>query len=252
VPERRTPRRRRYPPALHADWDRVASAAAERVVPLLLALLDVRSVVDVGCGTGAWLAAFRERGVADVLGIDGPDVPAELLRIPAGRLLRADLREPIALERTFDVALSLEVAEHLPPPAAEAFVASLARAAPVVVFSAAVPLQGGHGHGNEAWQGDWARRFAAHGLAPYDVLRARVWTDPQVAWWYAQNTLVYASPEAAARHPGLRDAVPVTDPGTLDLVHPASYLDLARRSVTPGAVARALAARLRGVLGRGR
>ena len=167
-----------------------ARRSAERIVPLVLELTGALSVVDVGCGPGTWLSVFRAHGVEDVLGIDGAYVSN--LEIPDDRFQAHDLSTPLSLERTFDLAVSLEVAEHLEPAAGAALVRSLVQLAPVVLFSAAVPGQLGEGHVNERWQGDWAADFAAHGFRPHDVVRPAVWDDPTVEWWYAQNTLVYA------------------------------------------------------------
>src|SRR5205085_11975533 len=107
------------------------------------------------------------------------------------RFRAIDLREPFELPRTFDLAVSLEVAEHLPASSASAFVESLTRLAPAVLFSAAVPHQGGWNHLNEQWPQYWAEIFARHGFFPVDCLRERFWDRPNVRWWYAQNMVLY-------------------------------------------------------------
>src|SRR4029077_20979056 len=87
--------------------------------------------------------------------------------------------------------VSLEVAEHLDEAVASEFVASLVTHGAAVLFSAAVPRQGGSGHVNEQWPSYWAARFAHHGYVPIDAVRPAVWTDDRVAYWYAQNMLLY-------------------------------------------------------------
>lgn len=208
-----------------------ADPSAAVVVPMLLALTPVSSVVDVGCGTGGWLAAFRAHGVEDVLGFDGPWVAEEQLRIPRECFRRADLSAPLRLDRRFDLALALEVAEHLPPERADGFVADLLSGAPLVLFSAAIPGQGGEGHVNEQWPGWWAERFAALGARCLDPFRIALWHDERVAWWYRQNMLLFASPEALSRWPVLA-ALPPADPPRA-LVHPALWA-IARRRAEPG------------------
>jgi SAM-dependent methyltransferase len=108
----------------------------------------VRSVVDFGCGSGVWLAAWQRLVVDDVIGVDGEQARSSL-KISAERFLAADLRKPIRLGRRFDLAQSLEVAEHLPPQSASVFVETLTTHAPLILFSAAVPGQGGEHHVNE-------------------------------------------------------------------------------------------------------
>ena len=198
--------------------------AARRILDLVLPRLPpVRSALDVGCGVGAWLAVLREKGVADVAGIDGAWVDEKLLKIPADQFRRADLSGPLNVGRKFDLAISLEVAEHLPPARADGFVAELTGAADFVLFSAAIPFQGGYGHVNEQWQSYWAGRFARRGFAARDWVRPRLWTDGKIPGWYRQNLLLYV---AENRLPELRPSADGSeDPaGPLDLVHPDEYL----------------------------
>ena len=96
-------------------------ASAREVVPLIMKLLAPRNVVDVGCGSGAWAAAYKQAGAA-VLGIDGPDVRIEQLLIQPREFERRDLTEPFRLDRRFDLVNCLEVAEHLPAARAQSFV----------------------------------------------------------------------------------------------------------------------------------
>jgi SAM-dependent methyltransferase len=188
-------------------------------------LLAPRSVVDVGCGTGTWLAAFRAEGVEDVLGIDGAHMTPELLEVPVERFVVADLEGDWGLDRTFDLAVSLEVAEHLRPAAAEGFVRRLAAVAPAILFSAAIPLQGGGDHPNEQWPRYWADLFERQGHVVVDWVRPRVWDDDDVEVWYAQNILMFATPACLAEHPELAREYELHRTSPLSIVHPRVYLD---------------------------
>lgn len=193
-------------------------------------------MVDVGCGVGTWLAEFVRGGVVDVLGVDGAHVDPAMLQIPRERFRAHDLTRPLELGRRFDLAVSVEVAEHLPEAAADAFVASLVAAAPVVVFSAAIPGQGGEGHVNESWPHAWARRFAAHGHRWADPLRASLWNDPRVEFWYAQNLLVFHAPDAFPSPPW-PPGTPAGDAASLErsplsLVHPSLLAIYVKRRPT--------------------
>jgi len=208
------------------DYYRAIQAGARRsaaaIVPLVMDLAAPRSVVDVGCGAGTWLAAFAEHSVDDLLGVDSDSVDPALLEIPTEAFHVADLSRPLKLERSFDLVVSLEVAEHLPPAAADGFVESLSRLGSLILFSAAIPHQGGAGHINEQWPAYWSRRFADHGFEAVDCLRGPVWDDQRVEWWYAQNTLVFATPDELERRPALARHRVAGPP--LPLVHPAKYL----------------------------
>lgn len=183
-----------------------SSAAA--LVPHLLELYPrKRRIVDVGCGEGHFGKAFGDAGGA-VLGVDGPEAR------PIIEHQVADLREPLWLDRDFDLALCLEVAEHLPAARAADFVDELCTLAPLVVFSAAVPGQGGTGHLNEQWPGYWAELFRRRGFCGSGALRWRIWEDDRICWWYRQNLMVFAASPGGL---GLeRDGCPA-------VVHPAMW-----------------------------
>jgi SAM-dependent methyltransferase len=222
-----------YDVAFYRALDLTAGTSARRILPLLLDLVPARSIVDAGCGDGSWLAAARDCGVNDILGLDGPWIDASLLRIPADRFRRVQLDRPLALDRRFDLAMSLEVAEHLPSPCAAGFVGELVRLAPVVLFSAAIPGQGGPHHVNEQWPEYWAALFGVHGYRAIDALRWRVWGDPEITYWYKQNMLLFAAPAALAAYPALADAAAVSTGAPLALVHPEVY-GRAQKAARPG------------------
>jgi SAM-dependent methyltransferase len=200
-----------------------ARRSAREIVPLVLRLLHPRSVVDVGCGLGTWLAVFAESGVPDVLGIDGDYVNLQDLEIPKDRFLAHDLSKPLRLGRSFDLVLSLEVAEHLSEDHAATFVDTLTGLGGVVLFSAAIPFQGGTNHVNEQWPEYWAALFLRKGYAPVDCIRREVWRNESVDWWYAQNTLLFVEEDRLSRPPfaGRLERAPVSQ---LALVHPKQYL----------------------------
>ncbi|MEG4226423.1 glycosyltransferase [Microcoleus sp. N9_B2] len=210
--------------------------SAGEIIPLLLDLLQPilpKSVVDVGCGTGGWLAAFHKLGIADCLGIDGDYVDRTLLEIPLNQFKSYDLKQPLQVERKFDLAISLEVAEHLPSTCAENFVNSLTKLAPVILFSAAIPFQGGVEHLNEQWPQYWAYYFQQNGFVVIDCLRKKIWNNEKVEPWYAQNILIFVKEEHLSRYPRLVKEYQNTDLNQLAIVHPKIYfysLQVARTS----------------------
>ncbi|HET6779033.1 MAG TPA: class I SAM-dependent methyltransferase [Gemmatimonadales bacterium] len=176
-----------------------ARRSARATIGLAHEMLQPTSVLDVGCGRGIWLAEWVGKGVSDVYGIDGSYLDATTLEIAPGRFMPQDLSQPFWVGRRFDLIESLEVAEHLPESAAESFIDSLTRHGDVIMFSAAVPGQGGEYHVNEQPLEYWREKFARRGYAAYDPLRRVLRNNDQVEPWYRYNLLVYASPVGEAR-----------------------------------------------------
>jgi hypothetical protein len=161
--------------------------AANIVLPLIFQLEKPSSVLDIGCGLGTWLSASKNLGVVDYLGVDGEYVNKDLLTIPLINFKAHDLRTPLHLNRKFDLAICLEVAEHLPESSSDVLVSSLVCHADKILFSAAVPGQGGQNHINEQWPEYWEKKFAVHGFYFHDTIRPLIWNNPNVDWWYRQN-----------------------------------------------------------------
>ncbi|HVX07924.1 class I SAM-dependent methyltransferase [Humibacter sp.] len=196
-----------------------AVVAARHITGMVRTWLEPASVVDFGCGLGVWLAEWAAHGCA-IQGIDGDYVDRSALRIPERAFRAADLAQPVELERCYDLVMSLEVAEHLPAECADIFVESLTRHGDAILFSAAIPGQGGEHHVNCRWPSWWAAKFRAHGYDVFDVVRPRIWGNEDIAWWYRQNVLLYARGDAAER----LAALPVVA-APMDVVHPRWWLD---------------------------
>lgn len=200
-------------------------ASADVVVPLVCDHLSPYRVIDVGCGEGWWARRFADEG-CDVVGVDGAYVPflpaADNLRFEAHDLaqpLPRDHYDPLVCSLgSYDLVVSLEVAEHLPPHRAAGFVDDLCSLAGLILFSAAIPGQGGSGHLNEQWPAYWVALFEARGYTVSGALRWQIWGDPRVENWYQQNMLVFSdSPE---EYPALFDT-PMA--GVFPLVHPILF-----------------------------
>jgi len=195
--------------------------SARRILPILLERLNPSSAVDVGCGTGAWLSVLKELGVQSVQGLDASDLPPELRLITEAEYRYCDLSAPFHVERKFDLAISVEVAEHLCARRADGFVGDLTELADVVLFSAAIPFQGGRGHRNENWADFWNKLFQQRGFQVCDLIRPQIWNDANIAVWYRQNLFVYV--RRASPHYRLFDDVAHAFP--LDAIHPEIYLN---------------------------
>lgn len=222
-----------YSAEFYEDQSLGSRRSADTVLPIVKGMVEPASVVDVGCGVGTWLASWRALGVTDVLGLDGAWVDSAMLQIPPACFRSHDLTQPIHLERSFDLAMSLEVAEHLDARHADDFVAGLAGLAPIVLFSAAIPGQGGRHHVNEQWPDYWSEKFARHGYRAVDCVRRRVWTAP-IDYCYAQNTFLYAASHALESNAALRAELQANGCAPLSLVHPEHYRTVLKPLGKPG------------------
>jgi hypothetical protein len=189
-------------------------ASAEIVVPLLNSVFQPASVIDLGCGTGDWLSVWKRHAVSSVKGYDGVWVPPSALVISEDEFNAVDFCAAIPDMGFADLAMCLEVAEHVPASVGKQFVSVLCRTAPVIVWSAAVPGQGGYGHVNEQYLSYWVQEFANK---PFDIIRPKIWSRSDVAWWYQQNLLVFASTAAQ-----LRFNLSINDT-PLPYIHPCLY-----------------------------
>ncbi len=166
--------------------------SAKVIVPLVLELIKVKRVVDFGCGLGTWLKAFSDHGGLEILGIDGDYIDLDKLYIPRSCFLVHNLKEKLILNQPYDLALSLEVAEHIPVNQAELFINNLVSAANFILFSAAIPGQADKkiGHINEQWPEYWQAIFKKFNYTLLDPFRMKIFHNNQVDWWYRQNIML--------------------------------------------------------------
>lgn len=196
--------------------------SAKIIVPLVNKLIKPKSVIDVGCGTGTWLSVFKELGVK-IHGIDGDYVKSEMLLIDQSEFTPSDLSQRIPSTDKFDLAVSLEVAEHLPNERAESFVRDLCSLAPIVLFSAAIPFQGGINHINEQWQNYWVDLFKKNNYFAFDVIRPQVSKHKGVDINYRNNTIIFCNKELVP--PELKEYPNnLNSDISFNLVNPDSYL----------------------------
>ena len=214
----------RYEPDFFEALRQGARQSAEVIVPLLVDWFQPSRVVDLGCGDGTWLSVFQAFGVQDIVGIDGRYVDPDMLQIATECFVPRDLSQPVSLERVFDLAISLEVADHLPAASASGFIASLVKLSDVVLFSAAIPHQGGKHHINEQWPSYWATLFQAHGYIAVDALREKIWEHPAVEPWYAQNCLLFVRRDRLTDYPALAAKSYSHPQSPRSLIHPTIYL----------------------------
>jgi SAM-dependent methyltransferase len=191
-------------------------------VPIILDIcFPIKSVVDIGCGSGAWLKVFRDYGIADVVGLDGDYIDRDKLFIPSEQFQPVDLSIPFSIPRKFDLAICLEVAEHLPQERAKDFVKSISSLSTLVIWSAAIPFQGGFNHVNEQYSPFWIDLFNELGYQWIDCFRCRIWDNHQVQVWYRQNMMLFANKVAITQNPQIANEM-----SNNSLIFPAVHPDL--------------------------
>jgi hypothetical protein len=200
--------------------------SARAVLTEVKSMLPFGSVADIGSGVAAWSRAAVDLGAGVVAAVDGNYVPRADLLIDEANFHPWDLEtfgfaESLSALGKFDLAMSLEVAEHLSHERAESFVAGLSSLSDAVLFSAAVPGQGGVNHINEQWPSYWAPLFQGRGFYCFDVLRTRIWDRPDVDWWYAQNVMLYVREGSSAFEEMRSRAGPTPVPPSF--VHPRMH-----------------------------
>lgn len=245
-----------YPAKWHSIYGDKTGESARRILPPLLDLFGIRSLVEIGCGNGHWTQAAIDHGVEDYLAVDGHWNKRDELLVDQTRFREADLTLPLALDRRFDLAICLEVAEHVAASSAETLVSSLVGSADILVFGAAIPYQGGSGHINEQWPSYWRELLAERDYEAFDLVRQRHWTDRSIHYWYRQNTLVYVSRrhrKAMEQATQASGGIPMT---IVDLVHPEKFEETASYSAIslkrlvrrlPGWVLGRIKSKLRGI-----
>ncbi len=203
--------------------------SANTILTLLLQKIPaINSAIDLGCGVGTWLSVLYEKGVNEIKGLDGGWVDRNLLAIPANCFEHVDLSQTIKPQKKYDLAISLEVAEHLPPGKAKEFVVSLTELSDFVLFSAAIPFQGGKNHFNEQWQSYWVGLFREADYIVYDFIRPKIWNDNQIPVWYRQNILFFVKRNKASISNLEADGLNA-DGMPLNIVHPELFLDKMRK-----------------------
>lgn len=212
------------------DYVRTTRSAAA-IVPFLLKNLGasataIDSVIDIGCGRGVWLQEFAKSGAVNIKGRDGPWVLNDRLLIPPQSFEQTDLSKPFVEALRYDLAMTLEVAEHIHDENAESFVDNIVRLSDTIMFSAAIEGQGGQHHVNERPLSYWIKLFAERGYQVHDCVRPYFWDDANVCWWYRQNIVIFSN--EASRYRDDLSRLESQSPKISDIAHPDGFREKAK------------------------
>lgn len=194
--------------------------AAERVLTEVFDIYKPDSVIDVGCGTGTWLSVCQQKGIQDIQGIEGPWLPKNIVEIEYEKIFIQNIEDKVKSEKKYDLSISLEVAEHLTPDRAQSFIKDICDISPVILFSAAIPGQGGLGHINEQWPSYWHKIFNEIGYVGFDLIRPRIWNDVEIRPFYRQNIFIFVDADSDI-YKSFDKYKNIISP--IDIVHPSIF-----------------------------
>lgn len=209
-----------YSSVFYQNQVKASQVSARLLLGHLWSIYQATSIIDFGCGLGAWLTEAEKLGATKAVGLDGAWVDRDKLLSATIDFRESNFDEPQIVDYNFDLAISLEVAEHLDESKSMTFVESITHASDVVLFGAAIPLQGGTNHVNEQPQSYWIEKFQSLGYTCFDVVRPFVWDDIEIEPWYKQNIFVFVN----QNRNDLCDVFEkIETKGITDIVHPDMY-----------------------------
>lgn len=168
-----------------------STTSAQQIIPILLDMFNIKSVLDVGCGRGAWLKIWGEYNVK-IIGIDTKTDSSSLL-VSSESFVSHDLSTAFDLGQQFSLVQCLEVAEHLPKNSSDGLIKSLIKHGDIILFSAAPPGQGGENHINEKSYDYWKEAFTKHGYEMHDIVRPLIKNNKRIKNYYRYNTFIFTS-----------------------------------------------------------
>ncbi len=183
-----------YDEKFYNNADKIIAPSVQSVVTILIKYFNPKSVIDIGCGNGLYLAKFAEAG-KEILGFDGSPAAVKISSV-ADKIKLFNLTKSLRLNRHFDLCLCIELAEHLPLVAADTLVNSLTSLSNNIVFTAATPGQGPRsiGHINEQPHQFWIKKFEVDSFIYNKELThiiKREMEQARVVWWLSKNLMIF-------------------------------------------------------------
>lgn len=214
-----------YDESFYSKQIKGSVSSAEIILNILYKYYKPNSVIDFGCGRGSWLAVAESLGSNKLKGLEGDWVKKEELLTQNIDLTNVDFEEGFDITKKYDLCICCEVAEHISEKQANSFIDNLCHASDIIIFSAAIPYQGGANHVNEQWQSYWIKLFQSKGYQCIDLFRTTIWDNKAVEWWYRENILLFVKKTSNIEivENIMADSIP------LDLVHPQHFIGKLKR-----------------------
>jgi len=185
------------------DLINLSYGAASKICPKLTEIIGVpQSVIDLGGGAGSWCQAFKQIGSSRVCCIDHPSVlTSGRLLIDETEFIPADISKELPPIKPCDLAISTEFCEHIAKSRSEILVDFLTKSSKIVLFSAAIPRQGGIGHINEQRPNFWQALFLERGYQRIDAIRPLILSDSTIPAYLRQNLYLYVESKMVEKIP---------------------------------------------------
>jgi glycosyltransferase involved in cell wall biosynthesis len=173
------------------DYDQIESEEkpfADRLATWIKENINPKKVVDIGCGPGTYVYSLRDNNV-NAYGYDIDD-----------RVDGKDYLKKLSLFEVndkSDVVICLEVAEHIETSLSDSIVDSIIRNVNddgMIIWTAAIPGQGGVGHINCQTKEYWEEKFISRGFyrdcTIENNLLEYIRSGPYMGW-FLQNLMVF-------------------------------------------------------------
>lgn len=169
-------------------------SAAKTIVPVVAEIIGIpKSIIDLGGGAGAFLKVFKEIGTEKVVSIDHPSIKAKDLLINPDEFIPCNLSQQLPSPIKSELAISTEFAEHISKSRSRSVVEFLTSCSDIILFSSAIPGQGGIGHINEQRPDFWRNLFQSIGYERLDIIRQKIIFDHSIPFWFRQNLFLYVN-----------------------------------------------------------
>ncbi len=213
-----------YNQKFYRDISNSSYNSAKIYLKYLWQFIQPVSVLDVGCGKGAWLKACYENGSKKLLGFDGNWINQYDMLSNVIEFKSVDLNNEFYVDEKVDLTLSLEVAEHLKRESSNKFIECLTKTSDAILFSAAYKNQGGTDHINENKHSYWAKIFANYDYKPFDLFRPKFWGDIRIGFWFRQNSFLYIKKDSVLFKKFMKHNIKeINNLDFMDCVHPQLY-----------------------------
>lgn len=164
----------------------------KKIFQILFQYFSPQSLLDVWWGYGPWSKAFYDLTKSHKYTVlDWGYVDLDKIIVDKKNFISLDLSQPFNFNKKYDLAICMEVAEHLAKESSDSLVKSLTAHSDIILFSAAIPWQWWTNHFNEQCPSYWSDKFARNGFVCLDFLRILIWDDSEIDWWYRQNILLF-------------------------------------------------------------